>query len=216
MVNVKPDTENLRPAQMDKEDKDIYEDFIPADTEPQLRSTNFDLQGLYGLLMLPLLGIGISSVIFLARRYQVHWILRIFNCIHRLDRRENESSDFIDTELSTFPSSNLSSNDESSNDHIHFLHDIMEYDPSMSSSSNDILFVDIAVQTSNNEITMAEAENFNSDDEIQNLSSLDEDEIIYLNISEIKMNEDITASAVTTAQEKTPTRSVTRSGKIYK
>ena len=204
MVNVKPDTENLRPAQMDKEDKDIYEDFIPADTEPQLRSTNFDLQGLYGLLMLPLLGIGISSVIFLARRYQVHW------------NESSESSDFVDTELSTFPSSNLSSNDESSNDHIHFLHDIMEYDPSMSSSSNDILFVDIAVQTSNKEITMAEAENFNSDDEIQNLSSLDEDEIIYLNISEIKMNEDITASAVTTDQEKTPTRSVTRSGKIYK
>ena len=215
MISVKPDTENLRPAEIDKEDKDIYEDFIPADTDPLVQTTNFNEQGLYGLLILPILGVGISTVVFLARRYQVYWLLRIFNCIHRLDRPENESSDFVDTELSTFPSSNPSSNDESSQ-HLHFLNDIMEYDPSMSSSSNDILFMDVAVQTSNHEISIAEPENFNSDDEIQNLSSLDEDKIIYLNISEIKMNEDIIASPATSDQEETPTRSVTRSGKVYK
>ena len=53
-------------------------------------------------------------------------------------------------------------------------------------------------KTSNHEVSLADQENFQSDSDTQNLSPLDEDAIIYINIKKPNLNEDIINSPVNT------------------
>ena len=123
-----------------------------------------------------------------------------------------------ETESSTPPRTNGSSISTITNvspNHVYFWNDMFEYDPSIESSSNDVLFVESAVQTSPLEISFAEQEHFGFESDEHNVSSLDEDEIIYLNIKEPKLNEDIMNSSDIMHSDQ-DMKSSTRSGKVYK
>ena len=86
----------------------------------------------------------------------------------------------------------------------------------MESNSDDVLYVDSAVQTSPAEVTFAEEEQFGFENDEHNvMSSLDEDEIIYVNIKEPNISEDIMRFNSTINSEQ-DMRSATRSGKVYK
>ena len=48
----------------------------PMNSDKSSAKSDFDEEGLYGLLIVPIIGIAVSSLILIARRYQIHCILR--------------------------------------------------------------------------------------------------------------------------------------------
>ena len=74
--------------------------------------------------------------------------------------------------------------------------------------------MDSAVQT---EVNIAEEESFGGfEADASDLSSLDEDEVIYANIKEIELNVDIVDPTQRVEDDKANAKSITRSGKVYK
>ena len=221
MDSLSPHSDNLHPSYDDGEDIKDYQikGIIPIHSDDRVSAdSDFNKDGLYGLIILPLLGIVVSTLIFIARKYQVHWVLRCFDYIQRLCRQADVNVQDSETESTTLAPSNetsISAVTSPSTNHPYYWNDFFEYDPSIESSSNDILFVDSAVQTSPLEISFAEEEHFAFETDENILSSLDEDEIIYLNIKEPKLNEDIMESTDIMHSDQA-LKSTTRSGKLYK
>ena len=214
-----PQSENQHPDSADQRNikETGYNELIPIADTGLIHKSEFNKDGLYGLIILPIVGILISTLIVLARKYQFQWVLRCLDCITRNPRPDNED---VETELSTLPGTTDSTVSVMGNDiisqHQFYWDDLFEYDPSMESDSDDKLYVDSAVQTSPIEVTFAEEEEFGfTSDDHNVLSSLDEDDIIYLNIKEPNINEDIMRFNSTMNSEQ-DMRSATRSGKVYK
>ena len=78
MVNVSPLSGNLVPSQ-DEDGKNIFKD-----NEISSQSHDFNEDSLYGLLVLPVVGIALSTLAIILRRYQVQHDWR---CLHWLHRR---------------------------------------------------------------------------------------------------------------------------------
>ena len=212
MVNVNLQNDKLLPT--DDQDK-----------EDQLKSTrilkehnDFNEETLYGLLVLPVIGVALSTLIILIRKYQVRHVLRCINWLHR-NHGQGENIQQSDVELSTFTETHSTTVSDSNNDsqihrHPQFCNNLFEYDSSFANSSQDILFMDSAVQT---EVNIAEEESFGGfEADASDLSSLDEDEVIYANIKEIELNVDIVDPTQRVEDDKANAKSITRSGKVYK
>ena len=212
-------SENQHPESAEKRniEETGYNELIPIADGGFIHKSEFNKDGLYGLIILPIVGILISTLIVLARKYQFQWILRCVDCITRNPRPDEE---VVETELGTLPDTTDSSISVMGNDlitqHHFYWDDLFEYDPSIESNSDDMLYVDSAVQTSLAEVTFAQEEEFGfASDDHNVMSSLDEDDIIYLNIKEPNINEDIMRFNSTMNSEQDE-RSATRSGKVYK
>ena len=215
-----PPNDNQHPDYGDSRNNEEtgYKELIPIEDSELIHKSGINKDGLYGLVILPILGLLISTLIIIARKYQFHWILRCLDCITRNPRADDDVED-IETEISNLPATTDSSISAIDNDvpiqHQFFWDDLFEYDPSMESNS-DVLYVDSAVQTSPAEVTFAEEEQFGFENDEHNvMSSLDEDEIIYVNIKEPNISEDIMRFNSTINSEQ-DMRSATRSGKVYK
>ena len=90
-----------------------------------------------------------------------------------------------------------------------------EYDSSFTNSSQDMLFVDTAVQTTFYDVSIAQEEIFDGfESDGSNLSPLDDDEVIYTNIKESHLNETIMEPKENLDNNQTSVLT-TRSGKVY-
>ena len=170
------------------------------------------------MLVLPVIGIVVSTLVIYLKKYQLGHIVRCINSIHKYDQghqNEVELSTLEETHSTSVPDSN----DESQHHrHPHFWNNLFEYDSSITSSSQDILFMDSAVQTTFPEVSFAEEEIFDGfESDASNLSIIDEDEVIYANIKEIELNVDIIDPTTEEMEHNEPNdSSTTRSGKLYK
>ena len=220
-----PHSENLHPGYGDMEDTN--NEVIPMHVDRFNPNSALEKDGLYGLIILPVIGIVVSILILIARKYEIHGVLRCLETVQRVIGLRARNNENFDAELNTPPGSSansISTISHISPDHIYFWDDLMEYDPSIEinstsveNSSNDVLYVHSAVQTSIPELTLAEEEQFSfvSNDDNQDLSPLEEDEIIYINIKEPNLNEDIMKPTEIMHKDEAK-NSTTRSGKRYK
>ena len=175
------------------------------DDDRATANPDFNENRLYGLVILPIIGIAVSTLILIAIKYQVRWVLRCIDCFERGCRQAQLNLEETETDSSTPPRTNGSSISTITNispNHVYFWNDMFEYEPSIKSSSNDDLFVESAFQTSPLEISFAEQEHFCFESDEHDISLLDEDKIIYKNIKEPKLNEDIMNSSDITPRYK--------------
>ena len=213
MVNVNLRNEVLLPT--DQEEGDVFKE-----SEILEKHNDFNEEGLYGLLVLPVIGIALSTLMIYLKKYQEGHIIRCINWIHRYDQGENIHQNEV--ELSTLEETHSTSvpdsNDESHHRHPHFWNNLFEYDSSITSSSQDILFMDSAVQTTFPEVSFAQEEIFDGfEPDASDLSTIDEDEVIYVNIKEIELNVEIIDPTTEEVEDNKPNdSSTTRSGKVYK
>ena len=175
-----------------------------SDGEISLQNHDFNKDSLYGLLVLPVIGIALSTLAIILRRYQVKHDWRCFNWLHRCRQGQMNHQ-------------NTNADSHHYHRHPNFWNNLFEYDSSFTNSSQDILFMDTAVQTTFPDVSIAQEEIFEEfESDASNLSPLDEDEVIYANIKERELNVDIVDPIENLEDDNQISSSITRSGKVYK
>ena len=192
MVTVMPNSDDQLIDKNSNEDKSKdQENRIEHDVK-YIETNGYDYSNLYGLLAVPFLGIVLSAFTYLLRRYQCHGVLRVINfAFNNNDVHDDEDNDSYGSRSMATPPIILYSRDFSG------------YNTSQTSSYASTKYSDKEIQTSLPSIDLEE-KNFDSSDVESKETSIDEEDIIYLNIKEPNLAK----------SDKDP--SFTRSGTQYK
>ena len=94
MVTVMPDSDDQLIDE--KSNKDISKDQDNRNEHDvkYIETNRYDYNNLYGLLAVPFLGIVLSVLTYLLRRYQWHGLLRVINFVFNInDEHDNEDND---------------------------------------------------------------------------------------------------------------------------
>ena len=193
MVTVTSDSDkedNERTGEKEEEDTDNKIQYI----DHYDKVNGYDYNNLYGLLALPLLGLLISLVTYFLKKYRCLALIRLINFIIGENVNQQENDSYGSHSTATPPI-------------ILFERDFSGYNTSQTSTYASTKYSDKEIQTS---LPSIDPDCFDQDDfsetisEKENGSSLDEEDIIYINIKEEKM------------MDKDEETSTTRSGIKYK
>ena len=185
MVTVTPESGDL---EIDNGNKD-KENEIDYDEKPSgYDSTGYDYDNLYGLIAVPILGILISVLTYLLRKYHCY---RLLGFVNFLQRDVNPNDSYGSHSTATPPI-------------ILYRKDFSDYSTSQTSTYASTHYSNKEIQTSlpSIDVDYGEEENFKNSETASNLSSvLPEEDIIYINIQDSTVDQD---------------HSTTRSGMKYK
>ena len=144
----------------------------------------YDYDKLYGLFAIPVIGLIISFLTYLLKKYECHTLLRILNFFQTIRRHTDDTESYGSRSTATPPV-------------IFYARDFSGYNTSQTSSYNSTVHMDKEIQTSlpSIEINGSEDEKFSNSDTVSKQESvLPEEDIIYINIPDLSSDCDISTT----------------------
>ena len=175
MVTLMPDTDDQQIDRTQIDDNSKNHGNKIEDEVKYITNNGYDLNNLYGLLAVPFLGIVLSIFIYLPRKYQCCMLVRLLNfLLHNNDVQNDEENDSYGSQSTATPPI------------IIYPRDFSAYNTSQTSSYTTTQFSDKEIQTS---LPTIEEKIFDSSDAASRGSSLNEEDIIYINNKEPNLSD---------------------------